>query len=253
MSNERFFLNATWFDRQEGPRSCAERMARMLKTLSAGHADLAEWFHGYVAPIALGFSEPDITDIAEIFSRGVSRRDDNGERFPGSGYSLDTYNNLNDNARSVTMYVASGNWKLGPRNNRQNKVFLKLPLRRAGKENLLTTPTLFPVLSAIICAWEPEYAVLGSSEIAQHFRESENGPGPRLPFGNWMVYLSAPLAALFSPPHDAIVKQLPGFGIVILATEEPFTVSNPEHVRACVAIQQALEPVRAFLDGDERV
>lgn len=62
-----------------------------------------------------------------------------------------------------------------------------------------------------------------------------------------MTYLSAPYAARISPPRTAIVEEVPGGGLLMLATMETFTDENPAHVAVANEIQTALEPLQSIL------
>jgi hypothetical protein len=247
--SDRFYLFASWYDRQEDSQSCAERVLEMLRALSTGHPDLSKWYAEYEDKDPLGFTKDDSDKLIKLFDEGIWRRDDNGERFYGSGYIIDVSNHLED-SRYSTMNIAAGSWRVGYRNNRENNVWLQLPARSPETEGLLTVSALVPALVAIIRAWEPQCAVLGNPDMVDHFKPADRRAPLPFPYGNWMVYLSAPLAALIRPPRSAIIKDVPGYGILLLATEEPFDASNPEHVQYCEAMHAALAPVSEFMDKE---
>jgi hypothetical protein len=54
----------------------------------------------------------------------------------------------------------------------------------------------------------------------------------------------------FHPP-EAIVEPVPGGGLLLLSTREPFDALNPAHVAAADAMQLALEPIQGMVgQGD---
>ena len=248
MKHESLFIHAAWYDRREDAQSCAERMSRMLDELSTGHPSTANWYYDYPA-IPFGDTKNDRSKLVELFEEGLARRDDNGKRIPGSGHHLFISNNATEDDRRIQMYVYAGYWK-EQRYSGRNKFVAFLPAYKSGNEDMLSLQVLLPLLTAIIHAWDPEFAILGGDEMLQFAELWEGRERPQWPFGNWVIYLSAPLAALVTPPREALVKELPGFGKLLVATEAPFTAANPEHVRICEAIHHALAPVRAFLGED---
>jgi hypothetical protein len=59
-----------------------------------------------------------------------------------------------------------------------------------------------------------------------------------------MVYLSRPLRLRITPPASAILEQMPGGGLLMIATRDRFDLANPEHVAVADAIQRSLEPLQ---------
>jgi hypothetical protein len=67
---------------------------------------------------------------------------------------------------------------------------------------------------------------------------------PRLNFDlDWMVYLSAPLAARIAPPKNVAFERMEGGGLLLIAAEETFDTENPQHMAASHAIRDALAPL----------
>jgi len=244
---ERYFLRADWFDRRENAAESADRMIRMLNGLSKGHRDIAKWHHGLVA-------EPLETDVAgeerltNLFAHRTAHRDDNGERIVGSGYTMHAHNDLYDN-RHLRMHVYTGCWKSAPRLDGRSWLTLDLPIPGNPGDDLLSVPALMPILKSIIEGWDPDYLLLGSSDIHGKFFEMERennrrGPGPD---GNWIIYLSSPFASLVTAPTGIAVTPLPGFGVFWVADDQPCSIDNPEQLRRCAEVHEALAPIRAYL------
>ncbi|HVJ51375.1 MAG TPA: Imm52 family immunity protein [Aliidongia sp.] len=241
------FCRASWYDRREDAASCAERMRQTLDGLSTGHPDLARWYQDIEAEL-MTTDRAGVARLIELFEEGISRGDGDHKRINGSGHSLFVHNNLQE-GKDVTMHVFAGYWQVHPRVKGHNNLNITFPVRSTGRDDTFTMPVLLPALTAIVHAWDPDYVTLGSGELNSRLSdlEKERNSLGTVPPGNWMTYLSGPLAATVTPPPEAIVKELPGYGRLLLATEEPFTVHDPEHVRRAMAIHEALKPARDIL------
>jgi hypothetical protein len=68
----------------------------------------------------------------------------------------------------------------------------------------------------------------------------------------WVTYLAPRFAPLVTPPASAIVEYLPDGGLLMIATEERFSIDNPAHIAVARDIEAALAPVKALpwpIDG----
>ncbi len=62
-----------------------------------------------------------------------------------------------------------------------------------------------------------------------------------------MTYLSAPLAAMISPPPSIVTERTPDGGLFLIAAEETFDVRNNVHMENATAISEALAPLSAII------
>jgi len=67
-----------------------------------------------------------------------------------------------------------------------------------------------------------------------------SGPPIEIFDGAWIAYLSAPLAAGFSPPADLFPERTPGGGLILSAVKDHIDSTNPDHVRASQRLQTVL-------------
>jgi hypothetical protein len=120
---------------------------------------------------------------------------------------------------------------------------VEMPFHHLEPENadLLTVAVLKPVLLGVIAAWDPDWASVYSWNYLERFPAGQNLPPFR---SGWMTYVSPRHALRVTPPPSAIVEHTPGGGLLMLATEEPFTVENPDHLAAADAIQAWLAPLQ---------
>ncbi len=94
-------------------------------------------------------------------------------------------------------------------------------------------------------AWEPDWGVI---ETWVYKGQSKDAAGfPFHPWGGWITYLAPHYTGRIAPPTEVISERVPGGGLLLLASEEPFTVQNPAHVVAADAIQRVLAPIQQSL------
>jgi hypothetical protein len=130
-------------------------------------------------------------------------------------------------------------------------VFAKMrrlhPRGAASRGIVADVKVLTRVLVAIAEAWDANWGVVESWDY-QGRKEDADGQLLR-PWGGWITYLAAHDAGRVSLPSAARVEPAAGGGLVIVATQEPFTVANPAHTAALDAIQEALAPIRKRAGG----
>jgi len=123
-----------------------------------------------------------------------------------------------------------------------NSVEMPFSPRDEDNVDLITVSVLKPVLLGLVAAWDPDRATLYSVPYMHRLHEAEEQV-PLFRSGR-MTYLSLRYALRITPPAAALVERTPGGGLLMLATEEPFTVKNPEHVAVADAIQACLAPLQ---------
>jgi len=116
---------------------------------------------------------------------------------------------------------------------------INLPSNGPAAERLIRVDVLTSLLRDVVTATEPDWGVVGSSE---HLVLAPKTP-PGVPRISWITYLSASYGKLpeLSPSR---VVDLDGMGSLIIATDQRFTASNPEHVAAAERIRSALDRAR---------
>lgn len=242
MSGEIYEIGFNWANRQESSESCARRLTQMLKGLAAIHPVMTQWYtdaarRGESAvprvPLPTGMDE-----LREVFDN-ARRRKDNGTLWPELGYALMAWNGI-DGPQCFGFTTWPGHY--ASTRSLPNSVGMKFSRRQSGNADLLTADVLRSVVLSAVSAWEPVCGVVSAKEyLRERYSPPQHWPNFR---SGWMTYLSAPYARKVTAPPSAITETVTGGGILMLATEEPFSASNAEHVAVADAIQACLEPLQ---------
>jgi hypothetical protein len=229
--------------RDESPRSCATRFARMLSGLVLLHPAFGRWNQqGYTeAEWSVPFCAmpPNIDELKSIFEKGRHYKDITHELMPEAGFSASAWNGR-EGPLGVSMRLDVGSYWDRP--DFPNQIDFELGDLARENVDLIDANTLKALLLATVGAWEPSWVSLASLDYSKQFFDTLPPPPFR---SGWMTYLSAPYARKVTPPPLAITEPVAGGGILLLATSEPFTTDNPQHVAVADAIQVCLEPLQS--------
>jgi hypothetical protein len=91
-------------------------------------------------------------------------------------------------------------------------------------------------------AWDAGWADLYSRKCRHLLYGRDLARLPAI-YSGWMTYLSAPYASQVKLPSGVIHEAVPGGGLIMLATDEPFTSNSPTHLAGAAAIARALVPL----------
>jgi hypothetical protein len=244
-----FKLFAAWGPRADDARACAARLARMLEELAKAHPAFARWNEQGRRPTQWNrpfcAMLPRIDELTAIFERKPQPRVHGRDR----GYSASAWNGLN-NSYGLWFMILCGDGNNPSSMYFPNSVSMEMSARDAENADLTSAETMRAVLLAVVAGWDPAWAEVTDWRYKNALKNPEGRPGPPFRSG-WMAYLSAPYAQRISPPPEAIVEPVPGGGLLLLSTREPFDAENPAHVAAADAIQLALEPIQGMVgQGD---
>lgn len=232
MQNIPFFLGAYWGARQESIDQCALRLERMFSRLPHGDSRFATWYE-HTASRKQALQRPASVG-SRVYWIGLLNRcrivNDDKNVVEDAGFLISLWNGL-DKDKSVTLTISCGSFSkwLG------NNVAIDLP---DNLSELRQTERMSDVLTAVVEAWEPEWAgVMSRSAMdARDFAASK-------PFVDWMLYLSNQLAPQIPKlPQPARAQQVGKIGSIIVVQPEPPAPANPDHLKN---IQQADEALHA--------
>ncbi len=113
-----------------------------------------------------------------------------------------------------------------------------------GNADLISVTALKPAMLRLVAAWEPDCGNLVCRDYWRRLFGDQHYPMFR---SGWMTYLAPQYASRVTPPPSAIVETVAGGGMLVLATEERFSMDNPGHLDAADAIQAALAPIQDML------
>lgn len=233
MSAEHYQIWAYWRPRAETAQSLAHSLAQMFVGLAATHPVFARWNQKAdtrkKANAPFCSMPPRAKELTEICKPLLEE------------HSVAAWNGI-DHPRGISFHAQTGFDGKELLLRFSNTLHMDFPVLNNKNADFLTASILQRALLSVVAAWQPDWASVSSSSYWDRMAASNEFPIIR---SGWMTYLSAPYAQKVTPPPEAIVIRPPGGGILVLATDEPFTVNNPAHVTAADAIQRALEPLQA--------
>jgi hypothetical protein len=237
-AHDSFHIEAQWGPRRETPASLAVRVAGLIERLRGIDPILTHWYTWVNGTKA----EPvnfDPVSLAEEIASGVSR-DDLGESEPIGGYYFSALNNKKGDPgpRGLMLLVHGGS--LG-----QNFVGVDTDFGVTPDPDIVTYPIFKAVTLAIGETFDPVWAYAFPSSLNDLLVEVPRGRGPMLGL-SWMTYISPRLSRLVTPPLSAIIERRRDGGLLMAATEETFSTSNPAHLAVANDILAAVAPINAL-------
>nr|WP_246357030.1 immunity 52 family protein [Pyxidicoccus fallax] len=231
--HELYNVCAYWGPRQETPEACAWRAQTLLNLLASYDAVLAGW-NKIPKPRGRGrknpLTPPDLAVLTEAFRRGVNR-EPGGPAIERLGLTVSAYNDGERQDRAHLNMIC-GSYAEGM----SNLCVLELPSDGESADRLLTSPMLMSIVRGMVSAWEPDWALAGSSSYRMQYREPDSSPFSL----NWLTYLSHRLGRVPPLPAPVRIEPIEDRGTLIILTPERFTVSNPEHVALARRVRELL-------------
>jgi hypothetical protein len=222
------FLGAYWKARRESIDECADRLMRFLVALSSCDEVLTNWFEkGRSRKQALQ-KQVDIQNrdqLLKLLDRGRNKRDIGGTVIDELGFSVDLWNGK-DSAMGIlcgayASYVS-------------NSVTFHLP---EDLGDLRQPERMTSVLVAVVEAWEPDWAGVMSRDAM-----NARGFNARVPFVDWMLYLSGRLGSKIPAlPRPATVQPVGELGSIIMVQGEPPDSAGPEQLENVQRVKVALK------------
>lgn len=247
MAAEAYKLHARWQDRPESPRSCAQRLAHLLAGLATAHPAFARWNKQANSRAAANRPAwrmpPDTDELTAVFDKGRQYKDVPREPWPEMGYSVAAWNGL-DPPHGASLSIRPGRYS----DNRAfpNSVGMEFDQSTPANADLLCAAALKPALLSVVSAWEPDHGNIVCWDYWDRLFGERHWPVFR---SGWMTYLAPQFASRITPPPAAIAEPVAGGGLLLLATEERFSMDNPAHLAVADAIQAALGPLQELLSS----
>ncbi|HTW36573.1 MAG TPA: Imm52 family immunity protein [Rhizomicrobium sp.] len=249
MEVNEFQIFSSWEPRAETPKQLGQRTLQTLDALSKISPLFSNWwFMDLVTPaLEKDWENPEtylfpLSEVrgrmTEIVEDGV-RRGDYREPEPAGGYSVIAFNGIGASAQKVS-FNAHGGGIVDPRAGRRNAEF-KTGGAYPPDPTITSYPIFKAVLETIVSAWDVGYAQAYSTDL----RKFWNKPQKFFLDLAWMTYLSPTLAAQFTPPAGVPVERMDNGGLLLIATEETFDVSNVGHMAAAESITDELALINA--------
>lgn len=234
----RYSVTAYWGPRAQDPKAQVGPLLRTLDQISRVHPLFGPWylFRRGEGVLVAPLSEE---RVCEIIADGVGRSDI-GTPEPFTGYQITAATSILRTPNLISLRIHAGNRAIA-RYFINTAILTTEPLQEENAA-FITCSVMKGVLLAFVDQWHPTWCGVRSSDL---FALSPEGAPPRFDLA-WMTCLSPRFASLVTPPSSAIVEQLPGGGLLMIATEERFSANNPTHLSAARDIDSAIAPVNAL-------
>jgi hypothetical protein len=232
-------IMCTWGPRADTPEGLASRFLRTLAALTEIDPAFCNWQVGYSKQMPL--AEWSLDDIVGEIVYGNDLQE-TGVFRPKKGYSFGAVSSPPSDARRLSLDFHAG--RATSANFFINTASLQTRPLCEENASLITLPVLKPALLVLASLWEPTWCGLSPWSVHDFKPKRE----PHRPwFGlEWVTYLSPRFAPLVTPPRTAITEHLPNGALLMIATEDRFTVDNPQHLAVARDIEAALAPVNAL-------
>ena len=249
MRSDVFEVTAGWGLREEGAQVCAARLSRMLENLAGVHPAFTRLMW---TGMGRGVPTRDMQRLRELgLLEGLvdlqRTPDDAGKHWLPDGYRLPATADL-DGPKFLVLTVRVGR-HLDHRYVARFGNIVTVVISALGDpvNGGIPFEALKPILIALVEAWQPEWA--GAFSVFYGAKSNSLRWPPPFYSGSWMIYLTQSLAQKINVPASALVERMPGDGLLMQATDQPFDHENPEHVRAADAIQACLAPFESWCRG----
>jgi len=230
---EYYYVGAYWGPRKETALECARRAELFFHRLARCDPSFAQWYRGgRGAPRGLPGHPvvPELNELEKLLLQSRSYTDVDKEVIEDLGFRRMMWNAKKE-ATDISLSCGGYSPWGGP-----NSCLLKPPRQGSIRERLLCNPVLAEVLTSMVTAWDPDFAVASSTEMV---RLVEKGRF-EVPVG-WLTYLSRRRGTLPPLPAPVRIEPVGALGWLLVLSPEPMTASNPEHVAFTARIRQLLD------------
>ncbi len=238
---EAYEILAYWGPRRETAADCAPRVLRMYEALAKIDPLFESWtWVGRRRPIPMASLNAE--KLVPLLEDGQNFSDFDHEPIPSYGYRFSAYNNREGPSEVIVGGNIGGYSGAAGYDNT-----IELHTRPFGAPD----PALvnFRVFRATLLTFAEIWPV--SWGYARSYAMPELTPrdpkrGTSRFHGGWLTYLYPPFAAKITPPRSAMVEELPGGALLMIATKDTFDAANPAHVAVARDIEEALAPLNAL-------
>ncbi|WP_434380453.1 Imm52 family immunity protein [Melittangium boletus] len=232
---EDYYLGAYWGPREEGALDCARRAEAFLQTLARCDPSLSRWyFGGRGVPRGLPGHpvDLDVKALEELFLKSRIRGDASHAVIERLGFGQILWNAKKD---ATFLHLTCGGYSSWGSPNS----CLLMPTRASPlRERLLTAPVVTDILTGMVTAWDPDFAMASSSEMVEQLEKGDF----EVRVG-WLTYLSRRLGRLPPLPAPVRIEPVGEQGWLLVLSPEPLTARNPEHVALCARVRELLDRV----------
>ncbi len=228
-----YYVGAYWGPRRETASQCARRAALFFNSLDPCDPSFSQWYYGgpRVPRGAVGHPvSRDERSLEELLSKSRTRKNRGKTVIEDLGFSQIMWNAKRE---ASEIHVSCGGYYSWAT---VNNCLFKPPRSGPVRERLLTLSVLTGIITRMAAAWEPDFAMVSSSELVEVLqkREAEVRVG-------WLTYLSKRLGRLPPLPAPVRIEPVGELGWLLILSEEPLSAGNPEHVVLAARIRELLD------------
>jgi hypothetical protein len=231
-----FSIEAVWGPSRETPDVIAGRFTRLIDRLGTIDPVFGNWL--WVAKgEGVAFEEVRARLPGAIAAK-IARADD-GDPTPIYGYRFSVINSEEISPRSISVRVHAGSWDDAPYC--VNNAVVQTSWGVIPDPAIVT----YPISKAAILALAASFGANWCSACPGELEEFWRAVPPYYRLG-WISYVGPRFAHLITPPSRAIVERQPNGGLLMAATDDTFSVSNPAHLAAARDILASVAPLNAL-------
>ncbi len=231
-ANDSFYLGAYWSARRESVGDCATRIVQFLRFLEELHSECRLWWFyqdAESAPQQIQLTIPVLESLLE------SHYDDFGNCMEALGFC--TLISTTSGARFSINCGAYSDCSPSV-----NCCVLNFPNDLTTINDILTSESTIRLVKEVVYAMEPDWAVLNSHNLREYL-----DPLRVNRYVGVATYLSSrKFPALRDPFPPSKRIDIPYLGSIILLTEEPFSMSNPQHLAIAKTVTKSFRKQRVF-------
>jgi hypothetical protein len=240
LADTMYVARSVWGPRAETPEVLARRFLDLiarLKKIDPIFADWYVWTSGtMIEPLA---TEPD--QLAKDIADSVPR-DEHGAPEAYEGYYYAAWNEAEKEGgpQSFCAEMQGGRFARYPTSS--NSILFRTDYYVEPDPRIISYSIFRSVVLALAESFNAVWCSAYSSEIKALWQHIGR-PHFRLA---WISYVGPRFSSLITPPKTAIVEHRPDGGLLMAATDEPFTIANPIHLAAARDIEKAIAPLNAL-------
>ena len=233
-----FATQTFWGPRRETPAALAARFLNLLDRLKAVDPVFDGWLWTDQDDETVAF-EAIKDDLPAAIDAKITRGDD-GDPEPIYGYRFYVYNSIEYQPRGLSIEVHGGCWS------DSDLITNDVGISTAWYADPDPAITTFPIFKGAVLAAAETFDAIWSTAYSDDLANLWDWRDPTYYRLGWISYVGPRFAHLITPPSSAIVERRPDGGLLMAATDEVFSVSNPAHLAAARDILAAVAPLAAL-------
>lgn len=231
--DEWYYVGAYWGARKETALECARRAELLFQLWLRYDPAFTQWYRsGRGAPRMLP-GHPirlEVSEWEKLFLRGRARRDVGKTVIEEFGSRVHVW--TTKTVEQTVVMMSCGAYSTGA----VNTCLFYPPREGPLRERILNAPMMADVLTSMATAWDPDFAVVTSSQMLDLVEKHEG----EVRVG-WLTYLSRRLGTVPPLPAPVRIEPVGTLGWLLVLSPERMTVNNPEHVAFTTRVRELLD------------